>query len=61
MKNNLSNFEYMKAMYFSDFIILPYSSKLYKSRTSGIFIEDILSKNFSNRKHWMLMSIGGLD
>jgi len=35
----------MKAMYFSDFIILPYSSKLYKSRTSGIFIEGaILSK-----------------
>ena len=45
LKNNLSNFEYMKAMYFSDFIILPYSSKLYKSRTSGIFIEGaILSK-----------------
>lgn len=44
LKNNLSNYEYIKVMKMSDVIILPYSGELYKNRTSGIFIEGTILK-----------------
>ncbi len=55
LKNNLSNYEYINTMRLSDIIVLPYSGKLYKNRTSGIFIEGTILKKIIlvSEKTWM--------
>ena len=44
LSNNLNRKNYLKYFMKSQIIVLPYSNKLYRERTSGIFIEGIVMK-----------------